>query len=117
MRFFEIQAQNSLVLILRNIIGRSSSKKQAARYNWASINSILKKSGHEEIDYDAFKAVYDSDPVLQNIVHDFNADGISLKVSGSKDSKMNDKNTTDKQSSQDQVDQIAAGAAEKNLSI
>ncbi len=114
MRFFEFEGENNLVLILRNIIGRSGSKSQPARMNWQGINSILKKTGQEQLDYDAFKAIYDASPILQNLVHDFNADGISLNVPGSRDQKMDE--PSDPEQSKDQVNQIAASNAEKQLS-
>ena len=101
MRFFEFQSLDNpgaddLVLLLRNIAGRASSKHQPSSMNWASINTLLKKTGDEVIDYEAFKSLYDSSPVLQKMVHNFNANGIELKVPGV---------SQDPGDSQDRVDQ------------
>lgn len=113
MRFFEFDGADTLTLILKNIIGRAGSKNQPARLNWEAINSILKRMGQEQLDYDAFKSIYDQSPVLQNLIHDFNADGISLNVPGSKDQKMGKE--TNPQDSEEKVAQIAAANAEKQL--
>ncbi len=113
MRFFEFDGSDSLVLILNNIIGRASSKKQSARLNWEAINSMLKRIGQEKIDPETFKSIYDQSPALQNLIHDFNADGIALNVPGSKDQKMGQKSTP--QDSEEKVAQIAAANAEKQL--
>jgi hypothetical protein len=113
MRFFEFHGEDKLVLILKNVIGRSSSKGQPARLNWEAINSILKRMGQEQLDYDAFKNIYDRSAILQNLVHDFNADGLALNVPGSRDQDMGQE--TNPQDSEEKVAQIAASNAEKQL--
>ena len=113
MRFFEFSNANELVLIFKNIIGRASSQKAPAKFNWAAINNMLKSAGKEEIDYEAFKAIYDSSPLVQNMVQNFNADGIEFKVPGAPSSQEPDQGA---ETSQDAVDKIAASAAPKQLS-
>ena len=73
-------------------------------------------SGSElSADYETFKSMYDSSPVIQSLVKNFNADGIVLNVPGAP----NDDNQTDQGSSektsQDQVDKMAASAAPQQL--
>lgn len=119
MRFFEFNVNpndnlDNLVLVLKNLIGRSSSKKQPAVLNWASINHMLKMTGQEQLDYDAFKRIYDTTPAVQNLVKNFNADGIALKVPGVGSNP--DEEKSDLQTSKDEVNRIAAGAAAKQLS-
>ena len=102
------------VMILKNFIGRAASKKQAAKLNWAALQKIATDSGFEmAADYETFKSMYDSSPVIQALVKNFNADGIELNLPGTdKDAETQVKQG---QSSQDAVDKIAAGAAAQNL--
>lgn len=119
MRFLEF-ANNDLgldkfIAIMKNQIGRASSKKTSAIFNWAAIQQIADKVGFELVaDYETFKAIYDSTPALQNIVKNFDADGIELNVPGTdKDTQTPIKQG---QTSQDAVDKIAASAAPQQLS-
>jgi hypothetical protein len=118
MRFFEFADADAgldkFVMILKNFIGRASSKGQPAKLNWSSLQKIAGDSGFElAADYETFKSMYDSSPVIQSLVRDFNADGINLNVPGTdKDTQTPVKQG---QTSQDAVDKIAAGAASQNL--
>lgn len=117
MRFFEFGNADTLekfIIVLRNFIGRSASKKAPSKLNWSSLNQISKSSGIEiSADYETFKVMYDSSPTLQSMVKNFNDDGIELKVPGAPDT---DKEPTQSdQTSQDQVDQTADSAAAGQL--
>lgn len=119
MRFFEFgdntgtENIDRFVIILKNIIGRASSKKAPAKMNWASLDRMVKTGGSElSADYETFKSMYDSSPILQHMVKNFNADGIVLNVPGAPDA---DAPTQDGETSQEKVDQIAASAAPKML--
>ena len=118
MRFFEFAdadlGVDKFVMILRNFIGRAASKKAPAKLNWASLQKIAADSGFEMgADYETFKAIYDSNPAIQNLVRNFNADGVELNVPGTdKDTQTPVKKG---QTSQDAVDKIAASAAPANL--
>jgi hypothetical protein len=122
MRFFEFAGADAgldkFVMILRNFIGRAASKKSAARLNWTGLEKIAMDSGFEfGADYETFKSMYDSTPIIQSLVKNFNADGVELNVPGVADA--GDKNAQSPvkkgQTSQDAVDKIAAGAASSNL--
>ena len=64
-------------------------------------------------DYETFKAMYDSNPAIQGLVRNFNADGIELNVPGTdKDTETPVKSG---ETSQDAVDKMAASAAPKQL--
>lgn len=112
MRFYEFagnESSDKLIVVLKNYIGRAASKKSPAKLNWNGLNQVLKSSGAEiTADYETFKAIYDSNPVIQSLVKDFNADGVELKVPGAPDSE---EPTQDGETSQDKVDQAAASAA------
>jgi len=51
MRFFEFADADvdldKFVIILKNFVGRSASKKQAAKLNWKSLQQIADRSGFE----------------------------------------------------------------------
>jgi len=103
-----------LIIVLKNLRGRAASKKVPAKFNWNGLQKIMKGSGVSlAADYETFKSIYDSVPAVQNIVKNFNADGIELDVPGAPDA---DKEAPKgKQSSQDAVDKIASSAAPKQL--
>lgn len=122
MRLYEFNVNpndntDNLVLVLKNLIGRSQSKKQAAVLNWASINQMLKMTGQQQLNYDAFKQLYDTIPAVQNLVHNFNADGIELEVPGVENGEGSDgAGESDLDQSKDAVNKAAASAAPKQLS-
>lgn len=122
MRFFEFADSDvgvdKFVMILRNFIGRAASKKSAAKLNWTGLEKIAQDSGFElGADYETFKSMYDSNPMIQSLVKNFNADGIELNVPGVADAGEKGAQSPVKQgqTSQDAVDKIAAGAASSNL--
>ena len=51
MRFFEFADTDvdldKFVIILKNFVGRSASKKQASKLNWKSLQQIADRSGFE----------------------------------------------------------------------
>ena len=118
MRFFEFadtdMGLDKFVIILKNFIGRAASKNQPSKLNWRTLQKIADDSGFEmAADYETFKSIYDSSPIIQNLVKDFNADGITLNVPGTnKDTQTPVKQD---QTSQDAVDKMAASAAPQQL--
>jgi hypothetical protein len=117
MRFVEFAPDMMIdryVVVLKNLIGRAAAKKSPSKLNWDGLNQILKSNNAEiTADYETFKAMYDSSPALQNLVKNFNADGIELNVPGAPDADQEP--TQGDQSSQDAVDQTAASAAPQQL--
>jgi hypothetical protein len=123
MRFFEFKDTGDTgeryMVVLKNIIGRYASKKQNAKLNWAALDKLLNTAGIEmTTDYETFKSLYDSTPALQNLIKNFNADGIELNVPGAPEEEEETPadGTAQPSDSQAAVDQIAAGAAQANLS-
>jgi len=116
MRFFEFVdtdvGLDKFVMILKNFAGRAASKKTPAKMNWASLQKIAADSGFEMgADYETFKEIYDTTPAIQNLVKDFNADGIELNVPGLPDEAPKGSGTQTPQDSQAAVDAAAASAA------
>ena len=116
MRFFEFQDTNAdidkFIIALKNHIGRAASKKSASALNWNAIASMSRANGFEfAADYETFKAMYDTNPVLQSMVKNFNDRGIELNVPGAPD----DKNPPGTQDSEEEVAKIAASAAPQQL--
>lgn len=119
MRIFEVIDNDNIerfVIVLRNFIGRAASKKTPAKLNWSGLNQLSKSSGVElAADYETFKSMYDSNPVLQNLVKNFNDRGIELNVPGAPDEEPKGDGTAQPADSQAAVDKIAAGAAPQQL--
>lgn len=119
MRIFEVVENDNIerfVVVLRNFIGRAASKKTPAKLNWSGLNQLSKSSGVElAADYETFKSMYDSNPVLQNLVKNFNDQGIELNVPGAPDEEPKGDGTAQPADSQAAVDKIAAGAAPQQL--
>lgn len=119
MRFFEFSGDDEgdrFVMVLRNYIGRAASKKAPAKLNWNGLNKVLATNGFElTADYETFKAMYDSIPTIQQMVKNFNDDGIELNVPGAPDEEPTGDGTQTPADSQAAVDQTAASAAAGQL--
>jgi hypothetical protein len=119
MRFFEFSGDDEgdrFVMVLRNYIGRAASKKAPAKLNWNGLNKVLATNGFElTADYETFKAMYDSIPTIQQMVKNFNDDGIELNVPGAPDEEPTGDGTQTPADSQAAVDKIAASAAPQQL--
>lgn len=119
MRFFEFSGPeygDRIVMILRNYIGRAASKKVPSTLNWAGFNNVLKSAGFPQgADYETFKSIYDSSPVIQKLVRDFNEQGLELNIPGTPESDVTggSRNPAD---SEEEIDKIASSAAPKQLS-
>lgn len=82
MRFFEFSGNDKFILVIKNFIGRAQSKKQPAKLNWATLTNLLHQVGQEAMDYETFKQMYDSNPAMQPLIANFDANGIELNVPG-----------------------------------
>lgn len=63
---------------------RSNAKKYTGKYTWAAISKLMQKLTGQTFDYDMFQQKYDSSPLLQHIVSDFNDQGLTLNVKAKK---------------------------------
>lgn len=122
MRFFEFADSDAgldkFVMILRNFQGRAASKKTPAKLNWNSLQKIAADSGFEfAADYETFKSIFDSNPIIQNIVKNFNDNGIELNVPGAEEpGDANEPVPNGGKDSEEVVGQIADANAAKQLS-
>ena len=122
MRFFEFADTDAgldkFVMTLRNFIGRAASKKAPSKLNWASLQKITNDNGFEfAADYETFKSIYDSSPIVQSLVKNFNADGVELNVPGAEEPGDEGEPTPKGgDDSEEAVAKIAASAAPSQLS-
>lgn len=121
MRVFEFVSSDSgldkFIIILKNEIGNYARKRARAELNWNYVADLAKKANFEFLSdpksgYETFKSIYDSNPAVQGLVKDFNANGIELNVPGAPDEQ---KTASGVQPSQQAVDQTAAAAAPQQL--
>jgi hypothetical protein len=121
MRFFEFVGDDDgnidkFIIALRNQIGRAASKKSPAVLNWNAVAQMSKDTGFEMgADYETFKSMFDTYPIIQSLVKNFDAKGITLKVPGAPDSEEEQSPQKSGETSQDQVDKMAASAAPQQL--
>ena len=69
---------------------------------------MLKNVSGTEMDYETFKAQFDTIPQLKNIVDQFNGQGLTLKTKEKPEATRSDKNNTG-------LDQAASRAAAKSI--
>lgn len=117
MRFFEIDqtGTQALAVVLKTMIGRARSKGEPARFNWQGFNQILAKNEIEPLDWETMDALIKSSPLIANLVHDYNSDGLELEVPGAPDADSNAAKS-DSEQSKDKVNKMAASAAMNNIS-
>ena len=72
----------------------------------------MQNVGNQQFSYDSFKAEYDSDPKLQDIVKDFNKDTITLKGSSMDDVNPADFKNDGRPRSKNKVNQMAKRAVD-----
>lgn len=116
MRFFEFANTNSgldkFILILKTEISNYSKRRSRGILNWPTVSKLAKRAGFEFLSdpytsFETFTELYDSTPMLQELVTDFNQNSITLNVPG----EPGEEEPTDSEDSQANVDKIAAGAA------
>ena len=121
MRFFEFVGDDDgnidkFIIALRNQIGRAASKKSPAVLNWNAVAQMSKDTGFEMgADYETFKSMFDTYPIIQSLVKNFDAKCITLKVPGAPDSEEEQSPQKSGETSQDQIDKMAASAAPQQL--
>jgi hypothetical protein len=95
--------------VLLTLQARADSKRQPAQYSWEAINQILANAEGNSVDYNAFKAEYDSNPNLKGLIHRFDADGLVIKTKNRADDiPVGDTGPSD-------VDRMAKRAAAKEI--
>lgn len=69
-----------LVRVLKNLQGRADSKNKPAKFSWQAMSQMMQNITGQEINYDAFKAEFDANPQLKNIVDNFDENGVTIKT-------------------------------------
>lgn len=77
MRLFEVEDRfsNDLATVLRNVSGRTD------KLRYEALGNLLRNLGYGGIDYKIFNQIYDNSPGIQELVSDFDQDGITLASS------------------------------------
>lgn len=80
MRLYEVADRfaSDLETVLRNLVGRSDSKYSKQHLSYFALSNLLKNLGYGAIRFEDFSRLYDETPAIQNLVADFNRDGITL---------------------------------------
>jgi len=66
--------------VLLTLQTRSNAKHTNGHYSWGAISQLVQRLTGQAFNYETFQANYDSNPALQNIVADFNDQGVTLNV-------------------------------------
>jgi hypothetical protein len=69
-----------LIRVLNNLKGRADSKNQPAKFSWQAMSQMMQNITGQQVDYDAFKAEFDANPQMKNIVDNFDENGITIKT-------------------------------------
>lgn len=69
-----------MVRILSTLQGRADSKNTSAQLAWPAISKMVQNVTGQDVDYDSFKAEFDANPKMKNLVDKFDANGITIKT-------------------------------------
>jgi len=96
--------------VLRTVIATADENKQSLFLHFNSkpkpealkdnelnldLNKIMQNVDGEQFDYQSFKNIYDTDPRVKALVHNFNEDGIEPKTEKNKDVATQNNQETD----------------------
>ena len=130
MRFFEFITEekydglNHFVTMLKNLVGRYTSKGQQAPLNWKAVAEIAKKTEFEVLGdpangYETFKSLWDNDPkakaLLEPLVKNFNAQGLELNIPGAPNAETQPTHGDNKETPADAVAKMASGAVNQQI--
>lgn len=116
MRLFEFadDAADGVETVLRNLLGQADTQHITAQVDYQTLGNLLNPLGYGEMDYDAFKAVHDSNPErFKDLVANFDSNGVTLKTKAETPAQ---KTLTPNTSSGKSVDQMAHNVVSKELS-
>ena len=102
MRLFEVADRfvDDLTTILRGLVGRGDAKHAPQQLAYPALSNMLANIGYGTMGFDQFSRVYDENPQVQELVADFDENGIVL---GTKDK------------SEQGMDQMATGMGAKTV--
>ena len=75
-----MESADNLIRILLQLRNQADSKQQIATYTWDQVSNMLRNVSGIHMDYETFKAQYDSIPQLSKVVDRFDAQGLTLKT-------------------------------------
>jgi hypothetical protein len=67
-------------MTLRAVQSSANQKNTSASLTWDAINNMGQQFGAPGVDFDRFAARFDSDPVIQGMVDNFDKSGIVIKT-------------------------------------
>lgn len=103
-----MEGADDLIRILNALKSRSDSKGTPGQFSWEAISNMLKNFSGTKMDYETFKAQFDSVPQLKNVVDRFDGQGVTLKTREKPEATRSDKDKTN-------LDQSASRAAAATL--
>ena len=114
MRLFEVADRfvDDLTTILRELVGRADAKHAPQQLAYPALSNMLANMGYGTLGFDQFSRVYDENPQVQELVADFNEDGITL---GTKDQVDQAKTQLPTGIGAKTVDQMASAGAKAHL--
>ena len=74
-----------MIRVLSNLKGRADSKGVTAQMAWPALSNIMQNTTGQEIDYDSFKAEFDANPQMKELVDNFDENGIVIKTKAKKE--------------------------------
>jgi hypothetical protein len=103
-----MEGADNLIRVLNALKSRSDSKGVPGQYSWDAISNMLKNFSGTEMDYETFKAQFDTVPQLKNIVDRFDGRGLVLKTKEKPEATRSDKSVSG-------LDAAASRAAAKSI--
>lgn len=115
MRLFEVADNfvDDLETLLRNLIGRGDSKRAPQKLSYPALSNLLKNIGYSGINQDILTKIYDDNPDLQNLIADFDDQGITLGTKVQPDQQPKQKMEIPQKGKS--VDRMASNAAKDYL--
>lgn len=68
-------------MVIRGLQNSANNKNVSAPMTWDALNRALGAYGAPDIDFERFSQLYDSDPVIQSMIDNFDEHGIQIKTS------------------------------------
>jgi hypothetical protein len=75
-----MESADDLIRTIRTLQARADSKKTSAQFSWQAISKMMQNISGQEMDYDLFKAEFDTNPALKQLVDRFDGHGIIIKT-------------------------------------
>jgi hypothetical protein len=67
-------------MVLRALQNSANNQNSQASLTWDALNRVTQSYGAPDVDFETFSSMYDSDPVLQSVIDNFDEHGIQIKT-------------------------------------